>query len=331
MSKCIEPYEHINENLVSNVVVDAEISDLLETHIIKLSQSNATSNAQFKGVGNATVILQSTKNDLIIFEESNPGIYSYNGQLDKSLGYNLDIKLMNDQRITSKTQRFPESFMADSISNETNYVRIQQADGTISYDYLVSFFINANKNQIAQDYYLRLDVETVFIVLENICSPFIPPKTCYIYNHRSNFKINLLNIPKTSDYVSIVQNVFEKELDYEMGGAFSVKVDVLSYTKENYKFWQEYKSLFDQSGSVTDVVPSTITGNLESSEGSVQGLFSLVSKTAVSKILLRGDAGGRSVEPYCGTPGFFQPYPMPSECCDCLLFPNSTIQKPAYW
>jgi len=116
-----------------------------------------------------------------------------------------------------------------------------------------------------------------------------------------------------------------------MGGAYSVKADLLTYTKENFTYWKQYKSLYDQSGSISDIIPSTLTSNLISSTEPVQGIFSLVAKTSVSKLLRRGEVGGYNVEPFCGTPGIFIPYPMPSECCNCLLFPNSTLQKPSYW
>jgi len=186
-------------------------------------------------------------------------------------------------------------------------------------------------NGVEKEEFVRFDIETVFLVLEAICSPFIASKACYVYNHKSNYEINLLNIPKSANQINISQKIFSKVLDYEFGGAFSIKADVKTYNQENFKYWQQYKSVFDQSGSVDDLIPARISGNLLVTSGNVLGLFSLVRKSIVFKILRRGEAGGRNVEPYCGTPGFFEPWPRPSECCECLRFPNSTVKKPDYW
>lgn len=329
---CFEPYDNKDENFKPNLIVDAEISDTDTSHIIKISEAQKTDIQTFKGYSGAKVLLKSNENDELVFSETTTaGHYKYIGVLNEAKGYALEVQVNDKVVVTSPIQYFPESFMVDSLRNYTEYVRTQKPNGSVFQEYIVNFNAEARKPTIEKEVFVRFDIETVFLVLELICSPFISPKTCYVYNHRSNFEINLLKVPVSTSEINISQKIFSKTLDYEFGGAFSVKADVKSYNQENFKYWQQYKSVFDQSGSVDDLIPARISGNLTSSSGNVLGLFSLVRKSSVFKIIRRGEAGGRSVEPYCGTPGFYEPWPRPSECCDCLRFANSTIQKPYYW
>ncbi|MBK7807777.1 MAG: DUF4249 family protein [Saprospiraceae bacterium] len=329
---CFEPYDNKDENFKPNLIVDAEISDTDTSHIIKISEAQKTDIQTFKGYSGAKVLLKSNENDELVFSETTTvGHYKYIGVLNDAKGYALEVQVNGKVVVTSPIQYFPESFMVDSLRNYTEYVRTQKPNGSVFQEYIVNFNAEARKPTIEKEVFVRFDIETVFLVLELICSPFISPKTCYVYNHRSNFEINLLKVPVSTSEINISQKIFSKTLDYEFGGAFSVKADVKSYNQENFKYWQQYKSVFDQSGSVDDLIPARISGNLTSSSGNVLGLFSLVRKSSVFKIIRRGEAGGRSVEPYCGTPGFYEPWPRPSECCECLRFANSTLTKPYYW
>ncbi len=328
---CIDPYDTIENLNSSEIIVDAEISDRNEIHKIVISRSEPVGSQLVNGVTGAIVKLISDDSEEIEFSDVGSGMYTFSGQLNVEKDYRIMVKLQDGRNINSEFQKFPAPFSADSISVISEYVRIQKPNGSLSLQDVVSFFIHATKSSLTLDYYLRFDVETVFLVNEVVCSPFIAPKSCYVYNYRSDFKINLLHVKPSLNPISIKQNVFDKVLDYEMGGAFSVKTEVISYQPDNYTYWQQFKSLYDQSGSISDLIPAKINGNLSISGGNVLGLFSLVRKTDVSRVIRRGESGIRSVEPYCGTPGFFEPWPRPSECCNCLLFPKSTIQKPEYW
>jgi Domain of unknown function (DUF4249) len=332
INSCFEPYENKGENFRPNLFIDAEISATDTMHIIKISEAQRSDIQIFKGYSGARVVLKSDGNDELLFNESaTAGHYEYVGILNENKGYALEIEMNENVLVTSPVQYFPESFLIDSLRNYTEYVRTQQPNGSVFQEYIVNFFAEAKKSSIGKEVFVRFDIETVFLVQELICSPFITPKTCYVYNHRSNYEINLLKIPKSTSEINISQKIFSKVLDYEFGGAFSVKADIKTYNQKNFEYWEQYKSVFDQSGSVDDLIPARISGNLNVTSGNVLGLFSLVKKSSVFRILRKGEAGGRNVDPYCGTPGFFEPWPRPSECCDCLRFANSTIQKPYYW
>ena len=332
ISGCIEDYEGPSGVFKEEINVEAEISDIQQVHTIKISYAQPVGIQLFKGISGADVQVISDANQVFQFiESSDAGVYKHEGHFDNGKRFKLKITLPENIVVNSDYQNFPKSFDTDSISFNTDYVKIQQPNGSVYMDYLVSFFINSSKNKLDKPIFLRFDVETVFLVNEVICSPFITPKSCYVYDYKSDFDINLLELDSTESPFFFKQKVFDKVLDFEMGGAFSVKVDALSYNESNFQYWKQFKSLFDQSGSVTDLIPSRLRSNLTISAGTVTGIFSCVSKRSLTRIVRRGEVGGRAVEPFCGTPGFFEPWPTPSECCNCLLFPKSTTQKPDYW
>jgi len=218
---CFEPYDNKDENFKPNLIIDAEISDTDTSHIIKISEAQKTDIQTFKGYSGAKVLLKSDGNDELVFNEtSTAGHYKFMGVLNDTKGYALEVQVNDKVVVTSPIQYFPESFTVDSLRNYTEYVRTQKPNGSVFQEYIVNFFTEARKPSIEKEVFVRFDIETVFLVLEVICSPFITPKACYVYNHRSDFDINLLRIPKSTTELNISQKIFSKVLDYEFGGAF---------------------------------------------------------------------------------------------------------------
>jgi hypothetical protein len=332
--RCIDPYELNYRDIPLSINVDAEFSSKNKLHVISLNQSGSIGSQNFTPVDQAKVKLIRDDNQTIELTNFTAGKYRFEGQLDSTRAYRLEIVLLNNQKITSEFQSFPKPISVDSIDFETEFTRFQNPNGTVFQDYLVHFnsHLNPQKNTVDGPRHIRFDLETVFVVLEFMCSPFHSPKPCYVYNHRSNYEIQLLDLPKNSPSTKIQQRVFTKIQDYEMAGTFSLKVTAKSYNKDIFDYWQKLKVLNEQRGSITDQIPSRVKSpNLSITLGDVTGHFALYKETEAYSFIRRGEAGGDNGEPFCGTPGNWIPWPWPNECCECLLFPNSSKDKPYYW
>ena len=109
----------------------------------------------------------------------------------------------------------------------------------------------------------------------------------------------------------------------------AIKVDVLSYNEEQFRYWENIKAVFDQTGNITDRLPARISGGLTSNnEAEILGNFSVVGQSE-KVIFLRNPDVERNVKPVCGIPGF-QPRPLPDECCQCLSREGASLEKPFF-
>ena len=328
---CIDEITYEPEKMNDAIYVDAEIALEDTIHQIKIVTSQEVSSQITTGLSGAKVsLINETGGRFDFLEIQDDGMYIYKGKLDVEVKYGLEI-IINNSIITGDKQGFPNPFDIDSISFNVEKEEIQNPNGTINTRDVVNYFANFTKEKIDHEFFLRLGIdETVFVVTEIQCSPVIVPKTCYVYNNDSNLPITLFSLSPSNLKTTIKQKFFTKLHTHEFGAAYSVVLDVISYNKEQFEYWEKLKSLYEQTGAIQDKIPSRLSTSLTSSSNNVFGHFAMVRKSKAIHKITRGQTN-IPIEPFCGTPGFYIPYPWPDQCCDCFLFKNSTKQKPYYW
>lgn len=330
LSSCIEQIEFPIEDVEPIVVFDGTFSDVEETQVIKISKSVALNRQVFDPLENAFVSVESEDGVVIPFTEKNPGIYTSEGRAEKGKKYRMRTILPDGREVTSRFQGVPPSFTVDSISIQdtiSNYlnesgkrVTVRSIEGTA----------HASEDKVTEDLYLRYDLETVWFVSEVVCSPFVPAKSCYVYDKDLAFDITLLEVEKNPLPVQFENFIFRREIDEAFGLLFSIKLDLLSYNEQEYRYWETVKEVFDQSGNVTDILPARLYTDLVTDDGSeIFGNFAVVGKTSFVRFIRNTDFA-TWVNPYCGVPGF-TPRPRPDACCNCLLIPGASVEKPEYW
>ncbi len=330
LSACIEQIELPIEDVETSIVIDGTFSDVEERQLIKISKSVALNRQVFDPLENAFVSVESDDGQVITFAERNPGIYTAEGKAEREKKYRLKVILSDGREVTSRYQGVPPSFNVDSISIKdtiSNYlnesgkrVTVRSIEGTA----------HASENGVAEDLFLRYDLETVWFVSEVVCSPFVPAKSCYVYDKDLAYDITLLEVEKNPNPIQFETFVFRREIDEAFGLVFSIKLDLLSYNEREYLYWETVKEVFDQSGNVTDILPARLYSDLITDDGSeIFGNFAVVGKSSFVKFIRNADFATH-VNPYCGVPGF-TPWPRPDACCNCLLIPGASTEKPGYW
>ena len=330
ITSCLDKIELDTNQTLPRVVVDGVFSSIYENQVIRLSSSTFVENQIIEPLSGAAVFVEDQKGNRIQFIESEPGEYATVSQAIEGEEYNLKIILSDGDILTSRVQSVPETFELDSISIVDSLTVFIDEDGKQRRLNSIHFFAHAFSENINSDLYLRYDINTAYQVSEIICSPFKNPATCYIYNDERPQSVELLNLDANDNSISLRQPIYFRPIDFYFGEVFGLDVGLLSYNFEEYNYWVDLKSLFDQNGNITDILPGKLIGNVTSSNGKdVLGQFAVVGKSRVTKLVRNSDFS-ITQNPFCGVPGI-PPWPLPDECCNCLAFPNSTLNRPDYW
>jgi len=329
LSACIDQIDfdvNKNERLI---VVDGLLTDKFETQKVNLSYSIDLNSQVNNALVGAEVYVEDDDGVQLQFMETNPGQYEALGQAIQGKKYRL-IGNADGSQFQSNYQSVPDSFSIKSIYTTDTLVTSVNESGFNQNQKLLQFRAIAGEDSVAEELFLRFNTGSVYQVLETICSPFHTTKRCFFYNDQRPLNVNLVEIGATNAPVEFETLVYSRRISYKLAEVFAADVSLYSYNKEEFKYWQNLKSLFDQNGNITDVNPARLIGNMESdNEMLILGQFAVVGKSRMVKIVGNADFSSQ-VLPYCGLPGF-RPWPLPTECCDCLAFENASLEKPDYW
>lgn len=329
-SSCLDEVVLPTQQGDPKIVVDGAFTDLFEKQIVRLSYSTFVENQVIEPLTGAQVVVEDDLGGTIFFTEESPGEYTTFDIAIKGRMYNLKATLDNGNILTSRLQSVPNSFDLDSISIVDSLTTFIDQNGSRRRLNTIHFFAHGSQSSVEEGLYLRYNINTTYRVKEVICSPFAPAKTCYIYNDEDQQSVQLLEVEASEQPVAFKQNIYFRSIDFEFGEVFGLDVGLQSYNKLEYDYWVNLKATFDQNGDITDILPGKLIGNVTSSSGDeVLGQFSVVGKERATKLVRNSDFS-KFQNPFCGAPGF-QPFPLPDECCSCLLFPNSSLEKPDYW
>jgi hypothetical protein len=327
---CIEQIEFPIEASERKVVIDGTFSDLEEFQEIKISWSVEVNKQIFDPYSGAIVQVEEEGGDKILFQESQPGVYTAFAKADPQKKYRVLIQLLDGSIITSRFQSAPKSFpvtevtVQDTVSNFLNEsgqrVRVRSLECNA----------RSQATTIEEQLFLRYDLETVWQLTEVQCGPFHTVKSCYIYESDLAFDIEMLRLEPQNEPIDFTTFVFRKPIDRSFGEVFSIKVDLLSYNKQEFRYWETIQSIFEQSGNITDVLPARLPQDLQvNGNAEVFGTFAVVGKSSYVRFIRNADFPTH-VNPFCGAAGFVT-FPFPPECCSCLNHPGASVVKPRYW
>lgn len=329
-SSCLDEVELETETEEQKIVVDGVFSDKLEKQVIKLRYSTFVENQQFSPVIDVKVAVEDDMGNTIEFTEEKPGDYSAMAQAQKDRRYRLKIERDGQYDAVSNFQSVPNSFPLDSVSIVDSLTVFIDENGKRSTFNAVHFFSHGSAQNVASDLLLRYNIETAYQVSEITCSPFHVPKECYLLNDERPQSVELLEINMTQSPFSFKQHLMFRKNDYWFGEIFAIHAELLSYNEKEYEYWQNLKALFEQDGNLTDITPGRLLSNITRSDGiEVFGQFAVVGKSSITRSIRSSDFG-RTIQPFCGVPGF-RPWPLPDACCSCTLLNGASADKPDFW
>lgn len=284
-----------------------------------------------------------------------PGIYDLKGDiLEREVGdsFRLEVSL-NGETYSTPYQQIMDPIGEDEVSFETAIEQQVTSAGAEIERWVVQIFASTRFDQLPDEFYLRWTIEEAYThigtALPSSHFPRYTPEQCYVINDLSEQDIFLLD-------GSIIRNtnlndryVTSRIIDNSFAVKHYFNLIRSALNKETYDYWSRVNDIIARNGSIFDVPPAAIPGNISSSNPSerVLGFFEAVG-VDTTRLLMTNDDIPIFFEDPCeiDTPReFVQVTSVPFECVSCLVSerilplecifcsraPGFTSKRPSYF
>ncbi|WP_296704882.1 DUF4249 domain-containing protein [Algoriphagus sp.] len=295
---CIEKLDYFIESNEVQLVIYGLLTDTNERQEVSITRTSAMGLAPME-VLDAQVSLLTASGDRLRYSSSISGEYILEGFAAKEgESYAIEV-ILEDKVYMSKYEKVPELLADDEISFEFN----KEPFRTESPESVFTVFTEATLPNSADPIYLRWMIEETYfwplVYLPGTGFPPPIPPPCFISDVIEPNRLSLFDGSGTSTRKG--NFVLGKRLvDNSFLYPFFVSVKQLSINREAYEYWEKIKTVIDNQGSLFDIPPASVFGNISNVEDPnerVLGYFE-VAKTKVTRIYTtRADVPFNLVDP----------------------------------
>ncbi|WP_346861366.1 DUF4249 domain-containing protein [uncultured Draconibacterium sp.] len=358
LENCVDPYRpKLNEEDAQTIlVVDGLITTEPGSFNVELRRSVPLDTMpNFTSETGASVYILDDRNQRYDLWEAEPGIYRANDDNAKAeigVTYQLfitDAAGVNYESSPVLVQQSPEIGDLDFEEAETVVFEENEAITKKALD----IFVNSDDASGNTNYYQWDFVETFEVMMPNTITaldgygmPYettvkVPDekKYCWVSRPQSNILVKTV-ANQTESTVSKFTILRIGEYDDRLFFRYSIKVRQYSISKEMYTFWNKLKDINESAGSLYDQVPSSVYGNISSSDGEGQalGYFNAVDAKSKRIFIEKYDHSVPAANfyedcLYVSDPGGYHFvnyfYARSAFCADCRNYGSN--EKPDFW
>ncbi len=285
---CTEKFHPEIDSKLSILVVDGKITNEVGSYEVRLFRTvDLIEVDTLKPETGAVIILNDDLGNRELLEEVKPGIYqTVNQEIKGKIGqsYWINIKTKTGENYESTPEKMPPPYNIQDIyaKEEVNIINATEKQK------VVNFYFDAEANstdanyirwEYRESYEWRAPEDLNTVNLTNKPSKICFPVTIFplisIYdasNHATKF---------ISKQATTTINTYEVKLLYE----YLLDITLYSTTQDNYKFWQNIKSVNFSEGALYDVLAANIKGNIQECNDACQviGYFQAASVDKLQK------------------------------------------------
>jgi len=359
ISGCITQFVPETDEDQNLLVVEGLITDRPEVNMIKLSRSLPLGKkTTLKPLKGCTVSITDDHGSTYqLTESSTAGTYltdqtTFQGSVGRK--YTLHINTNNSITTHYSYESIPMEMRPvppiDSLFYEK--VVIKEKDAFSGPKEGCQVYLNTHDSQAACKFYRWDYTETWKFQLPY----FVANQTCWITNNSTAINIKNTSVLSEDRVTRLPVNFISNETD-RLAFRYSIIVNQYSVTEDEYTYWEKLQNISEEVGSLYDITPTSIPGNIfcvEDPGEQVLGYFSVSAKTSKRIYVdenFRGLINLYTVCPadtiygYESIPGLGsyawiivdQPYAMPPYkvitndkfCADCTV--RGTTTQPAFW
>jgi hypothetical protein len=364
---CIEKFAPDITEDQDLIVVDGMITDQPGVNIIKISKSSPLGTSQIsKPLRGCSVSITDDQNNTFILTESDTyagsgtfGTYLTDPATFKGVPgrkYTLHIKTNNSTTTHYTYQSLPMEMIPVPQIDSLFYKKteIPGNDGFPSPGEGAQIYLNTyDRNNYCK--FFRWDFSETWKIQLPLYNTVIN-RTCWITDNSKKINIKNTSILKENRVNNFPLFYISNETD-RLSVRYSVLVNQYSVNEEEYGYWEKLQTITEDVGSLYDITPSSVKGNLyciEKPDEQVLGYFSVSAKA--SKRLYVDENFKGLVDPYsiCTAdttfggpppaglnlfvwliednnliPPLFKIFTYERSCVDCTV--RGTKKQPDYW
>jgi len=359
ISGCITQFIPETDEDQDLIVVEGLITDQPEVYKIKLSRSMPLGKKSIlKPLRGCTVYIEDDQGGTHLLNELEAsGTYVTNPEVFRGVAgrkYTLHINT-NSSTITQYSyQSLPMEMKAvppiDSLFYEK--VTIKDKDAYSGPWEGCQVYLNTFDPEGSCRYYRWDYIETWKFHLPYI----VPNQTCWITYNSTDIHVKSTSV-LTEDRISLLPLKFISNGSDRLATRYSILVNQYSVGEDEYSYWEKLRNISEEVGSLYDITPASIPGNIfcvEDPAEQVLGYFSVSAKTSRRIYIDENFRGLVNLYSNCPSDTIFgnvpipglnasawiivdEPYEMPpykvitnhKYCADCTV--RGTTTKPDFW
>ncbi|WP_422005969.1 DUF4249 domain-containing protein [Roseivirga pacifica] len=290
-ASCVEEFETDSIKYEKLMVVDANISDQVKAHSVRLFYTVPIDSEVSQGetaITGATVWVEDDQANRIDFTETSPGTYYSPSDFAGTPGrsYALFITTNDGKNYQSS---FQELVSSPEITNIYNRYHVELGDGEATSNPGVQFFIDVeNANQGSQFYrYEWVDTHQIIVpypkeveAVHNGQRYTVVPfdgdvEECY-RETRFNELVLATSTNNDNGQLTEVPIKFSSAQDFDVTTKYAIQVTQRSISPEAYSYYRKIELFNESNGSLFDKQQGIIVGNITSlndPEEEVLGFF----------------------------------------------------------
>jgi hypothetical protein len=250
--------------------------------------------------------------------------------------YRLEVELPDGRIIESASQTMPARVPLDSLYFKTSRVEQLTSYGIGVERSYVDVFANFSIPDQSPKPFLRWDVDEVFMVpdIPQPWNPFDEFNVCFFYRKTPAEIINLVDATNLEPGPVQGLQVSRTLLDWTFWDRHCFNVYQLSTSEEALRYWEKASGLVFQTGSIFDIQPGRLQGNLKMRNEPltpVYGFFEVAAQSLARVNTYRQLLGPYFPKPLCAQDQIYGLYGLEDYCYDCRLIEGATLNRPIYW
>lgn len=332
---CIDQISFDSEKSEGQLVVSGKIYDSPGPYYLHLGMTTTENTLPLPESDAMITIFNDQGEQEVYIETETEGTYILPGNIvsgKRGETYHIEVELQDGKTFSSIPETIPMHTGNNEVILEPGYYEHQPTRGNVVETEGIYIYANTQIPEHEDPLFLKWDLESLYLFRETEpSSPLAPPaNTCYVTDPINPQKITLFSSRNSGSYLIERQFLGIKDVIPEQFYIrHYVNLIVSSISERRYNYWQKVDDAINQTGTIFDVPPATIPGNIQNEDGDLTEAFGYFEAAAIDTsrlFLVRSD-----LETYIQNPcrqGFNTN--SPSACENCLELENSTLERPPY-
>lgn len=336
---CITPVDLEIERTSGQLVIFGSLGDNFLTPRVTIYRTAGFENRR-NPIFSANVKLLDHEGNIGCFIPAENGVYLFDQtSMDLVPGrrYHINIELLSGEIYESIPQEMPENYAISESNGEfIQRTRVSQENVDVV-ENVVRVSTETEIIQVNQrPLYLRWELREIYKFTEtNFPDPFgAPAPVCYLTNQIEPERIELFNGERFTGSSLEPKVIGDRIYDRSFYEKVFFLTTVKSMNRETYEYWEKVAEIVSSTGSLFDVPPATIPGNIFNSENTeevVLGYFEVTNnrttrfRTVIDTFDLMPDNPGceynrnRPLDDY------------PDPCLGCTILKGCCVPRPSFW
>ncbi len=338
LTNCRELIDFEVDRILGQLVVFGHIDNGTEPLYLQVSRTSDLPFKYIAEVGARATLLDDQGNEGIYRRTSEDGLFEYDQASMRIIpGRSYRVRIRNGQVYESIPERVPLIRAIPEITVEFKQIQVNAGSNVaITTENVMDVFAQTILLSPNENYYLRWQsIQTFRLNPTDFPDPFnsIPP-ACFV-----NREVQPQSIPLFST-VGFTGDIIPRQLlgripiDYAFNNKNVITVKTYSQTKEAYEFYRKVKITLNNTGSLFDIPPASIQGNIynvENPEEEILGYFDASSVELRRVTVTRDDFPYQVPSTECEYVPGKETGQYNRYCIDCTDLEGSSFRRPSFY